>query len=146
MPDIDTELVGGSMTSLQELLERSDVVALNAELTDETRGLIGEEELTQMQESAFLVNTARGPIVDEEALVDALRSNSIAGAGLDVFATEPLRPDSVLLDFENVVITPHTSAVTTDSRVKSIRRLTTNVTKLLAGEHLPNRYLATPSP
>lgn len=142
--DIDAELVGGSMTSLSELLETSDVVVLNTELTPETRGLIGEAELARMRQSAILVNTARGPVVDEDALVDALEAGAIAGAGLDVFETEPLGADSRLLDLETVVATPHTAAMTRESRIESIGRLTSNVVRLSDGEEVPERFMARP--
>lgn len=143
--DIDAELVGGSMTTLPELLETSDVVVLNAELTPETAGLVGEAELARMKESALLVNTARGPVVDEDALVDALETGQIAGAGLDVYESEPLGADSRLLDLETVVATPHTAAMTHESRVESIGRLTSNVVRLLDGEDVPERFMARPA-
>ncbi len=141
--DIDTELVGGERTSLDTLLSESDVVVLTAELTDETRGMIGERELSLMDSSAILVNTARGPIVREEALVSALSSGSIGGAGLDVFASEPLGADSELLELENVVVTPHVAAMTAECRAENIDQLVENVTRLMAGEPVHERYVAT---
>jgi phosphoglycerate dehydrogenase-like enzyme len=146
VPGTDAELVDGSMTSLETLLDRSDVIVLAAELTEETRGLVGEAELSQTKPSAILVNTARGPIVDEDALVRALESGALAGAGLDVFASEPLDPDSPLLALDTVVATPHTAAMTRESRVESIRRLTTNVVRLLDGRGVPEEFLARPAP
>lgn len=143
--DIDAELVGGSMTSLPELLETSDVVVLNTELTPETTGLVGEAELARMKGSALLVNTARGPVVDEDALVDALEAGEIAGAGVDVYENEPLGADSRLLELETVVATPHTAAMTRESRVESIDRLTGNVVRLLDGEDVPERFMARPA-
>lgn len=140
--DIDTELVGGDRASLETLLEQSDVVVLTAELTDETRGLIGKGELAQMKSSAVLINTARGPIVEENALLDALRAGSISGAGLDVFPEEPLHEDAALLEFENVVVTPHISAMTLESRQEGIDRLATNVSLLRDGKPVPDRYIA----
>lgn len=144
VPEIDAELVGGGMTGLDDLLERSDVVVLTPELTEETRGLIGATELARMASSALLINTSRGPVVEEDALVEALTTGSIAGAGLDVFATEPLGPDSPLLDLDSVVVTPHTAAMTRESRVESIGRLTENVVTLVEGGDVPDRYMATP--
>jgi phosphoglycerate dehydrogenase-like enzyme len=144
VPEIDAELVGGSMTSLETLIERSDVIVVAAELTDETRGLIGAAELARAKPSAILVNTARGPIVDEDALVEALRRDELAGAGLDVFADEPLGADSPLLESDSVVATPHISSMTRESRTESIDRLTTNVVRLLRGEEIPERFLARP--
>lgn len=141
--EIDAELVGGTPSTLDDLLRESDVVVLTPELTDETRGMIGERELSLMDSSAILVNTARGPVVQEDPLLDALSSGSIAGAGLDVFATEPLGSDSPFLDLENVVLTPHVAAMTTECRVENIDQLAANVTRLMAGESVNDRYVAT---
>lgn len=141
---IDGELVGGTMTSLETVLEESDTVVVTAELTEETRGLIGGAELARMKESALLINAARGPIVEVSALVDALRSGSIGGAGLDVFSDEPLSDDSELLDFDDVVVTPHVAAMTTESRTETIDQLVTNVNAIFDGADVPSRYLATP--
>jgi phosphoglycerate dehydrogenase-like enzyme len=138
----DTEITGAELTSLEDLLRRSDVVTVNAELTPETRGLIGERELDLMKESAFLVNTARGPVVSEAALVDALDRGAIAGAGLDVFETEPLPPSSRLHEFENVVTTPHVAARTVESNTRSVEQLVDNVLALVEGETVPDRYMA----
>lgn len=141
---IDAELVRGENAPLDRLLAESDVVVINAELTDETRGMIGEGELAAMKDSAILVNTARGPIVDQGALVDALRSGEIAGAGLDVFEVEPLGADAALLEFENVVLTPHVAGTTNESRAETIDRLVESVLAILDGDPVPDRYLATP--
>lgn len=143
VPEIDAELVGASMTGLDELLERSDVVVLTTELTEETRGLIGDAELSRMAPSALLINTSRGPVVEEDTLIDALTTGSIAGVGLDVFMTEPLEPDSPLLNLDNVVVTPHIASMTHESRVESISQLTENVVTLLNGGDVPDRYMAT---
>lgn len=141
--EIDSELVGATMVSLTDLLEQSDVVVLTTELTDETHGMIGDEELDRMRSSAVLINTARGPVVQNDALADALRSDSIAGAGLDVFAEEPVDSDAEWLEFDNVVATPHISAMTLESRREGIDRLATNTRRILAGEPVDERYIAT---
>jgi len=103
---------GAEPVSRDELLERSDVVTIHLRLSARTRGLIGAAELARMRPSAILVNTSRGPIVDEEALLAALRAGTIAGAGLDVFDTEPLPPDHPLRSAPNTVLTPHLGYVT----------------------------------
>jgi glyoxylate reductase len=99
----------------EELLARADVVSLHVPLTPETRHLIGREELHAMRASAFLVNTTRGPVVDEAALADALGRGEIAGAALDVFEREP-EVFEELLDLENVVLVPHLGSATTETR------------------------------
>jgi phosphoglycerate dehydrogenase-like enzyme len=96
-----------------------------------------------MAPSALLINTSRGPVVEEDTLIDALTTGSIAGVGLDVFMTEPLEPDSPLLNLDNVVVTPHIASMTHESRVESISQLTENVVTLLNGGDVPDRYMAT---
>jgi phosphoglycerate dehydrogenase-like enzyme len=95
-----------------ELFSTSDVVTLHLKLSDRTRGVVGARELALMQPTAYLVNTSRGPLVDEAALIDALRRQTIAGAGLDVFDVEPLPPDHPLRTLPNTVITPHVGYAT----------------------------------
>jgi D-3-phosphoglycerate dehydrogenase len=143
VPGIDAELVGGTTASFGTVVGESDVLVLATELTDETRGLVGAPEFERMRSSALLVNVSRGPVVDEDALVAALGADEIAGAGLDVFATEPLDPDDPLLSLESVVATPHVAAMTVQARTDGIGRLTTNVVRLVAGESVPDRFLAT---
>jgi phosphoglycerate dehydrogenase-like enzyme len=99
--------VGVRRVDKEELFATSDVVTLHVVLSDRSRGLVGAEELALMKHTAVLVNTARGPIVDEAALIDALRHRTIAGAGLDVFDVEPLPVDHPLRELRNVVLTPH---------------------------------------
>ena len=105
-PSRGTEL-GVDLVSLEEVLRRSDYVLVNCPLTKETRHMVGERELRMMKPDAVLINTARGPIVDEGALVKALQDGVIRAAALDVFETEPLDPGSPLLQLENVVLTSH---------------------------------------
>jgi D-3-phosphoglycerate dehydrogenase / 2-oxoglutarate reductase len=93
--------------SLEELMERSDFVSIHCPLTPETRHLIGEAQLKRMKRDAILINTSRGPVIDESALTNALQSGGIAGAGLDVLDPEPPDWDNPLLQFDNVVVTPH---------------------------------------
>jgi phosphoglycerate dehydrogenase-like enzyme len=99
----------------EELLRRSDIVTVHVRLSERTRGLIGAAELALMKPTALLINTSRGPIVDEAALVDALRNGEIAGAGLDVYDEEPLPADHQLRRLPNTVITPHLGYVTEET-------------------------------
>lgn len=98
---------GARLVTLDELLRSSDFVSLHVILSERTRGLLGADQLARMKSSAILVNTARGPIVEEAALINALRERRIAGAGLDVFDREPLEHDHPLLSLQNAVLTPH---------------------------------------
>jgi D-3-phosphoglycerate dehydrogenase len=109
-PFISTERaaeLGVESVSLEELLRDSDYVLVNCPLTPETRGLLGKAQFALMKSDAVLINTARGPIVDESALIEALQTNQIAGAALDVFAQEPLSTDSPLIAMDNVILTSH---------------------------------------
>ena len=107
--------VGATLVGKDELLARSDVLSVHLVLGDRTRGLIGARELSQMKRTAYLVNTSRGPIVDEAALVAALRARTIAGAGLDVYDEEPLPLGHPLRSLPNTVITPHLGYVTEET-------------------------------
>ena len=107
--------VGAKLVNKDELFSRADVVTIHLVLSDRTRGLVGARELGLMKPTAFLVNTSRGPIVDEAALIAALRERRIAGAGLDVFDPEPLPPDHPFLTLDNTLITPHLGYVTLET-------------------------------
>jgi glyoxylate reductase len=126
--------------SLDELLRTSDVVSLHVPLTPETQGLLSRERLALLRDGATLVNTARGAIVDESALVDELMSGRIS-AGLDVFADEPRVPE-LLLDLPNVVLTPHIASATVETRAAMTRVLVDNVLAFLRGEPFPNQVSA----
>ena len=123
---------------LPALLAESDFVVLAVPLTDETRGLIGEAELQQMKSSAVLINIARGAVVDQEALIRALKNGEIAGAGLDVFDQEPLAEDSELWGMENVIMSPHISGGTEIYNQRAVGILCDNLRRYLAGEKLMN--------
>jgi phosphoglycerate dehydrogenase-like enzyme len=112
-PSVAREL-GVELTSLEDVLRRSDFVSLHCRLTDATRGLIGAAQLALLKPSAYFINVGRGELVDQDALVVALRERRIAGAALDVFQVEPLPLDDPLLDLDNVILTPHWSASTSD--------------------------------
>ncbi|MBA2963825.1 MULTISPECIES: NAD(P)-dependent oxidoreductase [Ramlibacter] len=122
---------------LEALLPRVDILSLHCPLTDATRGLIGVRELARMQKGSLLVNTARGAVVDEAALVEALRSGHLAGAGLDTFATEPLPAGSPLRELANVILTPHIAGVTRQSALRVATTTARNVVDVMAGRALP---------
>jgi len=110
--------LGFRLTDLDVLLESADVVSIHVPLTSETEALLGAEELASMKSSAYLVNVARGGVVDESALADALSDGKLAGAALDVYETEPLPADSPLRQAPNLVMTPHIGAATEDAQVR----------------------------
>ncbi|MEF8856101.1 MAG: C-terminal binding protein [Haloplanus sp.] len=119
---------------LSTLLAESDAVSIHSPLTPQTRGMIGADELDRMKASAFLLNTARGGIVDEAALADAIREGRIAGAGLDVLDEEPPADDSPLLDLDDVILTPHAAYNSAESVVELREKATRNVAQTLAGD------------
>lgn len=123
--------------SLEELLGCADVVSLHCPLTPETRHLVDAARLALMKPTATLVNTARGPVVDEAALVEALRDGIIAGAGLDVTEVEPLPPDSPLPGLANCVVVPHIGSATVPTRTLMARRAVENAIAGLDGRPLP---------
>jgi phosphoglycerate dehydrogenase-like enzyme len=100
-------VIGAELVPLEALLERADFVVLSCVLTEETHHLISGPQLARMKPSAYLINVARGPVMDEPALIAALQAGRIAGAGLDVFEQEPVAPDNPILAMENTIVTPH---------------------------------------
>jgi phosphoglycerate dehydrogenase-like enzyme len=124
--------------SLPDLLAGSDVVSLHLPLTDRTAGLLDAPALALMNREAVLVNTSRGAIVDEAALVDALNTGGLAGAGLDVFAVEPVAADNPLLSLDNVVLTPHVTWYTADTMRRYLDEAVDNCERLRAGRDLVN--------
>jgi phosphoglycerate dehydrogenase-like enzyme len=126
---------------MEDLLRSADFVVIAAPLTPDTHHLIGEPQLALMKPSAYLVNIARGPLVDEAALLPALEQGRIAGAGLDVWEEEPLRPDHPLLTLDNVIGTPHGLGATWESLQQVCEAIQANVLRVLAGqrpEHVIN--------
>jgi glyoxylate reductase len=128
---------GVTFVPFEDLLRRSDVVTLHCALTDETRGLIGARELRAMKSTAVLVNTARGPIVDQSALARALRTGEIFAAGLDVVEHEPIPPDHELVALPNCLVLPHVGSATVTTRSRMADMAVDNVLAVLAGEPPP---------
>jgi glyoxylate reductase len=133
---LTTSRTGG--VPLDELLERSDFVTLHCPLTPETRGLIGDEALARMKPTAYLVNTARGPVVDTDALARALRAGEIAGAALDVTDPEPLPGDHHLLEAPNLLVVPHLGSATHATRGRMADIAVDNLLAALAGKPMPH--------
>jgi D-3-phosphoglycerate dehydrogenase len=119
--------------TLEELMRQSDVVSLHVLGVPETDKLIGEHELSLMKPTAMLINTSRGSVVDEPALVKALQNGTLAGAGLDVFATEPLPPDHPLRSMENVVLSPHAGSMIPEATLAGLAMAVDNVANFLQG-------------
>ena len=129
--------LGVSYAELDTLLVQSDFVSLNMPLTPETTGLIGEREIALMRPDSYLVNAARGAVVDTQALYEALANHRIAGAGLDVTEPEPLPRDHPLLSLDNVVIAPHLGTSTVDTRLRMAMMTVDNLVAGLNGQPLP---------
>ncbi len=125
--------LGFELVSIEALFRSSDVVSVHLRLSPQSRGLIGKQELEMMKPTAILINTARGAIVDETALVEALTRHRIAGAGLDVFDTEPLPPSHPLTRLEHVVLTPHSAGITPESLEAGLESAVQNIWNYLAG-------------
>lgn len=136
-PGAESE-TGARRVELEELLRQSDFVSLHCALAQETRGLIGAAQLKLMKPSAILINTARGAIIDQPALVEALKNNVIRGAGLDVFAVEPVPPHDPILELANVVLTPHIGSATEKTRTQMALIAAANLLAGLRGEPLPH--------
>jgi glycerate dehydrogenase len=131
-----TDEVPDGRVSFDELLARSDVISLHCPLNDMTRGLFGAAEFRAMKDSALLINTARGALVDSQALADALRHGQIAGAAVDVLPHEPPVHGDPLLDYDgdNLMVTPHIAWATREARQKAIDELTANIRAFLEGK------------
>jgi glyoxylate reductase len=127
--------------SMDELIESSDVLSLHCPYSPATHHLISENQLARMKSTAYLVNTARGPIVDEQALVDALKAGQIAGVGLDVFEHEP-KVNPGLLELDNAVLIPHLGSATVETRAAMADIAATNALAILAGQTAPNLVIS----
>jgi len=134
IPESTTAAFQARRVNLEELLPSADVVTLHLPLLKSTRGMIGWEQLTMMRPSAILINTSRGGVVDEAALIRALREKKIAGVGIDVFEHEPPSLDNLLLRMENVVATPHIGGIVQENWVDSVKSTWENVLRVWEGE------------
>ena len=135
-PEIEKEL-GAIKVSLETLLKESDIVSIHTPLTKETYHMIGEKELKLMKKTAYLINTARGQVVDTEALIKALKEGWIAGAALDVFEEEPLPKNHPLTKLKNVVLAPHAASATVDTRSNMADLVAENLIAFLEGRIPP---------
>ena len=135
--DVEQEY-GVEYVSFEELLSRSDILTIHTALTESTRGLINEKALAKMKPSALIVNTSRGPVIDEKALIKALQEKKIKGAALDVYEKEPTPLDNPLLKLDNVVLSPHCASATWETRRKMAVRSVGNVKAYLEGKHPPH--------
>lgn len=124
--------------TFDHLLERSDILSINTALTESTHGLINENAFYKMKSSALVVNTSRGPVIDERALIKALQDNRIRGAALDVFEDEPISPDNPLLNMDNVLLTPHIASATWETRRSMAECAVKNVKTFLEGKSPPD--------
>ncbi|MBI2822727.1 MAG: lactate dehydrogenase [Acidobacteria bacterium] len=131
--DIEAEL-GASRVTLEDLLREADIITLHLPLLPETRGIIGRRQLAMMKPRAVLLNTSRGEVVDEDALVESLQEKRIAGAGLDVYSTEPVSPDNPLLQLENAVLSPHTAGHAFEGWSRRSRFAWENIQRVAAGQ------------
>ena len=130
----EAENIGLEYVSLDELLTKSDIVTLHVPLNKHTESLINRERLSLMKEGSILINTARGPVVDSNALADALNEGRIAGAGIDVFETEPpISPDHPLLKAKNAVLTPHVAFATKEALERRAEIAFDNVVSWMEG-------------
>jgi len=126
--------LGVEYRELDDLLREADYVSVHVPLTAETQHLMGERELSLMKPTAYLINTSRGPVVDETALYKALKNRVIAGAALDVHEKEPVAPDDPLLGLDNIIMAPHIGSATVETRIAMAVRAATNLSSALRGE------------
>lgn len=143
-PDPDSSVTAEGFVSLEELFRRSDVVSLHAPLTGATQGIVNRERLGMMKPASYLINTSRGPLVDEHALAEALAAGRLAGAGLDVLSVEPPPPDNPLLALPTCNITPHIAWATREARTRLLREVAENVRAFIAGT--PRNVINSPLP
>jgi glyoxylate reductase len=136
-PEIERDL-GAKKVDLDTLLKESDFISIHVPLMKETHHLINAEKLKLMKKTVYVINNARGPVVDEKALYEALKEGRIAGAGLDVFEQEPTPIDNPLLRLENVVVAPHISSASLETRSRMSEMVADNLVKFFEGKAPPN--------
>jgi phosphoglycerate dehydrogenase-like enzyme len=141
LPEAEERALGVSYRALADLLAESDIVSLHCPLTPETRGLLDAAAFARMKRGALLINVARGGVVVEEALVEALRSGHLAGAAVDVFDQEPPPPDHPLLHLPNVIATPHCASTARENSRRSVQHWLGNMLRVARGEPIPARDL-----
>ncbi|MFQ5791648.1 MAG: 2-hydroxyacid dehydrogenase [Acidobacteriota bacterium] len=134
LPPAEERELAASFVTLDHLLQHSDIVSIHLPLTAETERLIGRAELRKMKQTAILINTARGAVVDEEALAEALEEGTIAGAGVDVFAEEPLDPHHPLRRCPNILLTPHSAGQTREAMDRMVAMMLENIHRVANGE------------
>jgi D-3-phosphoglycerate dehydrogenase / 2-oxoglutarate reductase len=140
--EIDLDTVGQTKVDLDTLLHKADFVSCHVKITPTTRGMMGREQFAKMKPTAYFINTSRAAAVDEEALIEALRSKKIAGAALDVYASEPIACDHPFIrEFgDRVVVTPHIAGATTDAITNHTKMIVSDIRRFLAGEPLLYSY------
>jgi phosphoglycerate dehydrogenase-like enzyme len=134
LPEVEEKELGVEYCTFDEILSRSDILSIHLPLTDETRGLIGGDELAKMRRGAILLNLARGKIVDTAALAEAVKRGHLSGVGVDVYDPEPIRSDNPLIGLENVMLTPHVAGATLESKTKSLKICFGNFARVFRGE------------
>jgi glyoxylate reductase len=135
--DLEKEY-GITYVPLNDLLTQADFISIHVPLTNETVHLIGKQQFNIMKKTAYLINTSRGPVVDEKALYEALKAKKIAGAGLDVFEKEPIDPTNPLIDLDNIIMMPHIASASIDTRMAMAMMAATNIVAVLEGREPPN--------
>jgi len=138
IPRPEMEKEGAKKTDLDTLLRESDFVTIHVPLMKETHYLINADKLKLMKKTAYLINNSRGPVIDEKALYDALKQGLIAGAGLDVFEQEPASMDNPLLKLDNIVVAPHISSASLETRAKMSEMVADNLVSFFEGKQPPN--------
>jgi D-3-phosphoglycerate dehydrogenase / 2-oxoglutarate reductase len=133
IPESVASQMNVELVSLEELCKRSDYVSVHVPLNKHTEGMISHEQFSRMKPEAFIINTARGPVIDEAALIQALQDGKIAGAGLDVLEVEPIREDNPLLQMDNVILNPHSAFYSVEAEAELKRKTAQNVADVLSG-------------